>query len=516
MASDGVMRKWGADAPWVPPGAGYLDKAAAEAARAAPNVQACPAHHSLPRSNARSFITTQPPLQLSNQQLSEGRQSTPMKYSQKATGHRHVMKQRHPKGLRERQQEDSAEGASTARVESSSMGSGLQQPQSQPQQDQQPLPSSHTDLQQNPQPQTEKDVISKQDPQQDGATKTESSTHAMPSRHFPNRHHEPDASAAAEEEADGLPQAPTSEAQLHISGSARRSPVFAASPSDFPAEPAPAETQGQDWRELSPPPFQQQGSRHQQNATGGPALPKGGKIAHVQAKVNPLEAGINRMPRYEHGRKSQGPGARAIFCRGAPDSSNTSPRKPVHDVLHPGESSATSPRRHGKIILCPSPTHASRKKRVTWDFAGGGPSKLPSPGVGLTSTAGAAPSPTAAVSPFPTSGASVLLNPSRPGGVVEKGKGFQSGPHAAGVAGWDVQDVAQSNLDDSTLDSSNDYGFAQVSRVGHALNQAIQENQRSWFPICYCYSNIANLVGHASAHKFSEALVQQAMACCSE
>lgn len=33
----------------------------------------------------------------------------------------------------------------------------------------------------------------------------------------------------------------------------------------------------------------------------------------------------------------------------------------------------TSPRRHGQVFLCPSPDRASRKKRVTWDWAGGGP-----------------------------------------------------------------------------------------------------------------------------------------------
>ena len=46
---------------------------------------------------------------------------------------------------------------------------------------------------------------------------------------------------------------------------------------------------------------------------------------------------------------------------------------PQNCAKQAGSPSKTSPRRHAQVFLCPSPDRASRKKRVTWDWAGGGP-----------------------------------------------------------------------------------------------------------------------------------------------
>ena len=90
-------------------------------------------------------------------------------------------------------------------------------------------------------------------------------------------------------------------------------------------------------------------------------------------------------------RVAPGDGSRAIYCREEPDAPQKGPsraslaRAQHHgdrpgasqkDTVQPGDPSKTSPRRPASVFLCPSPT---RKKRVTWDWAGGGPPLTPPP-----------------------------------------------------------------------------------------------------------------------------------------
>ncbi|KAK9822535.1 hypothetical protein WJX74_001906 [Apatococcus lobatus] len=267
-----------ADGPWVPPGVGYLDKAAAEAARAAPAPTFCPPSHTLRGSLLPSFITTHHPQHC--QQVTTTPAAPAAIQSQEAK-----------------------------RYESSpSAQQQPQQTQDQPQQASRPR-----------QPSNEQRQSSQKLPHNAGPAEPSDMSGTA------GRNHQPS----------------------HPGSSIHKCPTVQ------------AETRPKPPKANSSPMQDMAGSATSQPRTDHPQALHSGS----QADCHPQHDGPDTRI---HENATSGSDPMAINSRGQANDTSC-------EGGQPSRLARTSPRRHAQVFLCPSPDRASRRKRVTWDWAGGGP-----------------------------------------------------------------------------------------------------------------------------------------------